>query len=922
MQPKRLAKLLIDATAADERATLLAKHVKLANGALAVEIREACIAAWSADPTRVRQCVEAANALEKIDKTAETRANGNWTRGIAAITQGRFANAVNALTKANRAFAKLELRVEQARVNVAKLLALAMKGDYDEAIAAGERALPVLVESRDHLGAGKIEMNLSNIVSRRSQHEEAIKYCTSARRRFIKAKAADWQAMAENGLANSYAELNNFPLATRYYAQAMATAKSAKMHVTVAEIEASMGNLALLRGQYAEALRDLELSRRKFDALAMPHQSAIADLEIADIYRELNLTKESSEIYERIIPQFSNLEMRAEEARATHGLGVVQLELGRSVEGVKALRSSERLFRAERNPAAAIRSHLERAAGLLSIAKPSIAISETEKILEHLDRRVSPRTAANVELIRGAAYLAVGNSRQAIAAAHRGLDDAKRFGQRSAELRSHNLLGRCHLVENDRKKAEAEFKRAIRVIETLRAPLASEQFSVAYMASQIEPYEQLSRLYINEGKALKAFQMVENSRSRFLGDVVLERKAARNDEAATLREQLNSAYQRLARGDGNALELNTAISNFESEISKIDREQASTKLGHGRSIEFNIAELRRALGGERTLIEYVNLGGNISAFVVSGKGIRLFKNIATTDQIAELADAFRFQIDAMRYSDSLSPQIVSVLKRRTDGILERLYENLLSPFAEKIRSRNVVFVTGGILSSLPFQAFRNAGKYLIESHEINYSPSAKVWLQLQRKRSKAISNSLLVGFADEKIPFVENEVRSVKKFAPQPTSLLGKTATFDSFRNLAANVDLIHMACHGMFRSDNAMFSSLHLADGWITARDISAMRLRAELVVLSACETASNETVAGDELLGLARGFLMAGARSLVVSLWNVNDAATRRLMESFYAQIQLRDGAAASLRKAQISAIERGEHPYFWAPFVAIGK
>lgn len=921
MQPKRLAKLLIDAATSDERSALLLKHKKLADSSLSIEIREACIAAWSADPTRVRQCVGAADALSKFDKSEETNANGEWTRGIAAITQGRFANAVNGLSRADRLFEKLGLSIERARVNVAKLLALAMKGDYDEAIAAGELALPVLVKNHDHLGAGKIEMNLSNIVSRRSEHDSAIKYCASARRRFMKAKAVDWQAMSENGLANSYAELNNFDLAAKFYAQAMATAKSAKMHVTVAEIEASMGNLALLRGRYAEALRDLELSRRKFDKLSMPHQSAIADLEIADIYRELNLTKEAIEIYERIIPEFARLKMRAEQARATHGLGQVLLALGETKRSVNTLKQSARLYAEERNSAAVIESRLWYSNGLLSLGKPKAAINEAEKLRNIVDRRSSPRTLALVEHLIGEANLQMNKVDLATNAARRSLVEARKYRQPSAEVQAHVLLGKCRL-HHDPSTAEAEFRRAIRVIESLRAPLASEQFSVAYMASQIEPYDQLSRLYINEGRAAKAFQMVESSRSRFLGDVVSTKKTQRNDAAAALREQLNSVYQRLARGDGEAAELNAAISDLEFQIAKIDRDHASTNVGVVCNNELDIADLRRELGGETVLVEFAILKDKVSAFVVTGNGIRLFKDIATTREVAELADPFRFQIDAMRLSDSLSPQFVNVLKHRTDGILEQLYDKLFSPLKKQIYGRRLVVVPGGMLNSLPFHAFRNEGKYLIEDSDVSYAPSANVWLQLRQKRSKPITNSLLVGFADEKIPFVENEVRSLKKLAPEPTTLLGRAATFDAFKLAASRSRLIHMACHGLFRSDNAMFSSLHLADGWVTARDISAMKIATELVVLSACETASSETVAGDELLGLARGFLMAGAKSLIVSLWNVNDAATRRLMESLYMQIQRKEGVAASLRKAQLAAIERYEHPYFWAPFVAIGK
>jgi CHAT domain-containing protein len=118
------------------------------------------------------------------------------------------------------------------------------------------------------------------------------------------------------------------------------------------------------------------------------------------------------------------------------------------------------------------------------------------------------------------------------------------------------------------------------------------------------------------------------------------------------------------------------------------------------------------------------------------------------------------------------------------------------------------------------------------------------------------------------------------------------------------------------------MFSSLHLADGWVTVQDICARRINASLVTLSACETGISKLAAGDEMLGLVRGFLTAGAASLVVSLWTVNDAAARELMVRFYKNLQRGLSISASLKDAQMALVTRGEHPYLWSPFISIGR
>ncbi|HSK73984.1 MAG TPA: CHAT domain-containing protein, partial [Pyrinomonadaceae bacterium] len=200
--------------------------------------------------------------------------------------------------------------------------------------------------------------------------------------------------------------------------------------------------------------------------------------------------------------------------------------------------------------------------------------------------------------------------------------------------------------------------------------------------------------------------------------------------------------------------------------------------------------------------------------------------------------------------------------------------------------------------------------------------SASVWNFLTVKKSKELRNALLIGFADEKIPLVNQEIETLSEIFPKKKSFVGDKANFASFIKNAAKFDILHLACHGQFRPENPLFSSLHLADGWITVRDICSQKLNAGLVTLSACETGLNKIFAGDEILGLARGFLSAGASSLVLSLWTVSDEATAQLMKDFYKNLQRGSSISASLAGAQRNFIRREVHPYFWSPFALIGK
>ncbi len=335
----------------------------------------------------------------------------------------------------------------------------------------------------------------------------------------------------------------------------------------------------------------------------------------------------------------------------------------------------------------------------------------------------------------------------------------------------------------------------------------------------------------------------------------------------------------------------------------------------------DLKSLQKALGRQKAFIEFVKFDDAISAFAVTGDKIEYFADLAKEDEILTLLEGLQFQFGALRYGAKNLGNFIDELKKRADFYLRKLYEKLVRPLENFIGERNLIIVPVGALHYVPFHALKNDA-YLIESREIVYTPSATVWEFLQAKSAKKVEKALLIGFADEKIPLVYEEIETLRKIFADAKTLTGADANFSNYTAHAAEFDVLHLACHGQFRPDNPLFSSLHLADGFVTVRDICAQQLTAEIVTLSACETGLNKIFAGDEILGLARGFLAAGAKSLVLSLWTVNDAATTRLMKDFYTNLQRGETVAASLRTAQLNFIKTGSHPYFWSPFALIGK
>jgi CHAT domain-containing protein len=157
---------------------------------------------------------------------------------------------------------------------------------------------------------------------------------------------------------------------------------------------------------------------------------------------------------------------------------------------------------------------------------------------------------------------------------------------------------------------------------------------------------------------------------------------------------------------------------------------------------------------------------------------------------------------------------------------------------------------------------------------------------------------------------------------PGAEVFLGPDATEEVLRSRGAQARVVHIATHGSFRQDNPMFSSINLGNAQLSLFDLYRLHLPAELVTLSGCGTGLNVVVGGDELMGLSRGLLYAGARSVLLTLWDVHDQSTAQFMRLFY------EGLAGGKNKARAvqSAMETirlcRPHPFYWAPFVLVGS
>lgn len=512
-------------------------------------------------------------------------------------------------------------------------------------------------------------------------------------------------------------------------------------------------------------------------------------------------------------------------------------------------------------------------------------------------------------------------------------------------LRCYTSLGLLKKSAGNLAEAENNFKSSIAIIEEMRSPLPAEDFRMAFLGDKLTPYLELITLYLDQDGAEKvkeAFILAENARSRVLLEMLnhsfsnLELSESRQDiqgsiNLESLRDEINWLYNQINRLTLNDEPFDVAKSNKfqeqirtrENEILEITRKQKifSATDTFKQTDPINLGILQNELGAENALIEYIIIEGKISAFVVTNQTINLVRDICHETEIADSLNQINIQLERLRFQSGKNGNMGYESNVQTRQILQTLYSKLIKPLEQFLDGQNLIIVPQKNLHYVPFQALFDGFCYLIEKCEISYSPSARIYLSCQEKKNPNLKNALFIGVNDQLTPQVTAEIESLSQIFPKAKILLNGEASRENLQRESRFADIVHFACHGKFRPDSPLFSALHLADGWFNVADADSLELKSCLVVLSACETGINSISVGDEILGLARGFFSAGATSLVLSFWQVDDETTAELMTSFYQKLNLGMSVATALRLSQIQIMQQKPHPFFWSPFFLIG-
>ena len=573
-----------------------------------------------------------------------------------------------------------------------------------------------------------------------------------------------------------------------------------------------------------------------------------------------------------------------------------------------------------------------------------------------------PEGQARLAAARAAA--ALGCAAEARREVNISLEVGERHGVPLLVYQAHHLLGALAERDQEPLPAKANYDAAIRALEQLRGRMMVE-FRADFLQDKDEVYGDMVQLCLQMQRVEEGLEYAERAKSRALLDMLAYRldvgvQARRREdeplvaELAHLRGERDRLYRRWESGEGQPQRgFATATDGWqEAQQEVLHIEQRITELWHRLLIrnadyardaalwQVRTEPVQPYLDEETVLLEYFVARGELLVFIVSAAEVVVRRLAGAPGQpplgeVQRLSQLFWLNL---RSAPRATGARAAGVAQNARAILQKLYGLLLAPLegdlasgAGKAPSR-LVIVPHGALHYLPFQALHDGAQYVLEKWQISYLPGASFLRYCFETGSGgeadgAAPKALAVGHSQRtQLPYTVQEAQAVAQMW-QGTTLVEGEATRQALMAAAGDVRLLHVAAHGDFRPDNPLFSGIALDDGWLTTLDIFNLRLKASLVTLSACQTGRNVVAGGDELLGLMRAFLYAGAASLLLTLWTVEDRSTARLMSLFYDRLREGQDKAAALQMAQRQFIvEAGDeaqaHPYYWAPFYLVGS
>jgi CHAT domain-containing protein/lipopolysaccharide biosynthesis regulator YciM len=928
------------------RSAFLSRHRSLLRSDLVATLTERVREQVRVDVQQALRLADAALSIARKldDKGALARALR--ARANALYARGEHAAAVDLHEQAVALFDAAGELHEVARTLSGSIQPLHLMGEYRRAFAAGERARKIFVDEGDSWRLARLEINVGNIYYRQDRFAEALACYERAYAGLPPEKDPEGIAAVLSNMATCYISLGAFSKALDSYQKARQFCAEHGMPALVTQADYNIAYLHYQRGEYSRAIEMLRATRINAKKVGDAYHHSLCNLDLAELYLELNLGSEAAELAQQGFEGFRKLSMGYESAKCLAFSAMAASQQGHAFEGLKLFSQAREMFVKEKNRAWPSLIDLYRALVFFNEGRLFEARRHCMEALESFRALKLANKSVLAQLLLARIALQTDDAAQALEYLRAALQTVPDLDSPVLTYQTHLLLGNVHSVRGDREQAYASYQSAREALEKLRGNLRGEELKIAFIKNRLEVYENLVELCFGERNNVaateEAFTYVEQAKSRSLMDLFVSPAPAMVENATgqselvhsirDLREELNWYYNLIEREQLQPEErspkriatLQKQARHREKELVRVLQEATqtdATQAGLQTPSHVPIATIRAAIPSDTLLVEYFRVRDRILVCVLGPDTLEILP-VTLEARVSGLLRLLQFQLSKFHLNSQYLETFRDSLLRTTQAHLKELYDELIAPFAPRLKASHLIFVPHGLLHYVPFHALFDGSQHLIDRYTISYSPSASIFALCQSRTANSTGKSLIFGIPDPQAPAILDEVQALNGVLDQAELFVGRNANEETLRSKGPGSRLIHIATHGRFRQDNPMFSAIRLGDSFLSLFDLYQLRLPAELITLSGCSTGLNVVAAGDELMGLARGLLHAGAQSLMLSLWDVHDKSTAEFMALFYGQLQQGKTKAVALQAATLDLRSRYPHCYQWAPFILVGK
>ncbi|MBY0357370.1 MAG: CHAT domain-containing protein [Candidatus Obscuribacterales bacterium] len=750
------------------------------------------------------------------------------------------------------------------------------------------------------------------------------------------------------GLGAIEADLGNFDSAVEYHKQALVLAVAAKNKIAEMQCILQLGSDYLLRGNPETGLEQLLSGESLLEQKpANAASRATLFMAIGRCYKVLGQFEQAQKYYDSALKLFQDAGDQVGQALALNSMAVLSLDNQNQALFERYYKQAKEIYASLNNKRDLAILDYNYAQFLLTQKRFKEAIELYNQALGRLKETEDVYLQSMVLSGLGLAELLSENTQAAIAAYTQSLKIAEQSGSIEAQWDANLGLGKCYKKQGQNDPALLHLKKAVDLVEAERAQLTRDSFKTYNLDLRNDCFSELIDLYAKLNRPYEALEIAEKGRARAFLDMLASRKSG---------GQIIETFQPVSNNSSNITKSTPVESGTRAVgvIRKNGQINVATSISPVNVNAPDIEEIKNLVRKSNSyVVEYYLLPDKVMVWLIDPQAnIRLLPPIMLSKQ--QVGEKVTLAYEAVIHAYKQGENLGAVNQRRYEH-LQELYRLFIQPCAEylpKDTKSVVTIVPHGPMFLIPFAALVDAdGSFLVEKHTLSYIPAIGVFRTTQKLADSASSTKKsLLAFGNPitkaisflgALPYAEKEVKEIAQiFGPQNSLVkIGQEADKKTFCDLSSQYSDIHLATHGLIDEENPMQSSLVLAptaydDGLLSVKDILSLKeLKARLVALSACQTGRGK-ITGDGVVGLSRAFIIAGAPSVLVSQWNVDDIVTEYQMKHFYKTYLSGSSKCHSLREAQLATIQFLEgggtrktggaraNPKYWGAFQLIGE